>query len=711
MNFASKSAQAASLATGLAAGFAVLASVPALPGQDGPVGLDREFIRGDANSDGRVTIQDGLFVLEGQFRGGALPRCEDAADFNDDGGVDLGDVVFFLNWFSGDIPVLPAPFPQKGVDPTGDRIGCVSSSVTPPAIDPRFRMEWNQPLKVSQGQKNVEAFLGATTAGPTGCFSIAYRTSAAHIENLRADFEGTVFPPDRRASFESSAFFLVEDLPLKDPGSRLFRVQAIFDDPPGQQVPFAATQRALAAEPLLRLVFDVRVDAPAGAKIAVLTPAVEADLDPLRPAGLNEYCFEAKAVFPGAVGLVTLGIERQALPELVRGDANLSGRVSPIDATFILEVLFLSPGGSLDDFRCKDAADVNDDGDITVSDALVLLNFIFGGGATPSPPFPGPGVDPTVLDALDCAESNVVPPSLDPRYATAWQNEPAALQGMRDFELFLLATTDAPIECFSIAMRVDRRAAVNVRVDLAGTVFPAEKRDAFEASSFFGYELVPIDAQFDLLKAGATFVELEGPGFRAIDFAATQRPLMAEKLLRILFDVPEDAPVGPVVFLDPVPLSEVPPEEGLYNEFCRREPAPPAEDDLDGRGAGAEGTEIGGVLPEAEPGGGAIVDGEEYLRGDANWDEKLDLSDAVKIFGFLFLNAPKPVCCDAADTNTSGALDISDGIYLLNFLFSSGPPPSWPFEVAPGGTYLGGLAPNESIENCDPPGFAGPCGE
>lgn len=53
--------------------------------------------------------------------------------------------------------------------------------------------------------------------------------------------------------------------------------------------------------------------------------------------------------------------------------------------------------------RCMDAADVNDDGDVTCADSDYLNNYLFGGG--PAPPAPGPttcGTDPTA-DGLGCA--------------------------------------------------------------------------------------------------------------------------------------------------------------------------------------------------------------------------------------------------------------------------------------------------------------------
>lgn len=67
-----------------------------------------------------------------------------------------------------------------------------------------------------------------------------------------------------------------------------------------------------------------------------------------------------------------------------------------------------------------------------------------------------------------------------------------------------------------------------------------------------------------------------------------------------------------------------------------------------------------------------------FHRGDSNTDGVVDLSDAVAIFGFLFLGKSSPSCLEAANANNDVKVDISDGVYLLSFLFSGGPAPPSP---------------------------------
>jgi len=63
-------------------------------------------------------------VLEALFLGGAPVDCEDAADSDDDGGVDLSDPMSLLGSFFLGAGRLPPPSAGCGLDPTPDGLGC-----------------------------------------------------------------------------------------------------------------------------------------------------------------------------------------------------------------------------------------------------------------------------------------------------------------------------------------------------------------------------------------------------------------------------------------------------------------------------------------------------------------------------------------------------------------------------------------------------------
>ncbi|MGQ9589451.1 MAG: lamin tail domain-containing protein [Planctomycetota bacterium] len=81
------------------------------------------FLRGDANGDGRVDVSDPVKILLYLF-GGALADCEDALDVDDDETISLTDAVWALDYLFKSGPAPLAPFPDPGVDPSGEALGC-----------------------------------------------------------------------------------------------------------------------------------------------------------------------------------------------------------------------------------------------------------------------------------------------------------------------------------------------------------------------------------------------------------------------------------------------------------------------------------------------------------------------------------------------------------------------------------------------------------
>ena len=64
----------------------------------------------------------------------------------------------------------------------------------------------------------------------------------------------------------------------------------------------------------------------------------------------------------------------------------------------------------------------------------------------------------------------------------------------------------------------------------------------------------------------------------------------------------------------------------------------------------------------------------EFVRGDANDDGDVNLTDVVLALNYLFLDGPLPPCEDAVDTSDDGEINLQDPLVLLNFLFDAGPP-------------------------------------
>ncbi|MBI4585485.1 MAG: lamin tail domain-containing protein, partial [Planctomycetes bacterium] len=69
---------------------------------------------------------------------------------------------------------------------------------------------------------------------------------------------------------------------------------------------------------------------------------------------------------------------------------------------------------------------------------------------------------------------------------------------------------------------------------------------------------------------------------------------------------------------------------------------------------------------------------DRFLRGDANDDLRLSISDAIRTILHLFAGQAL-LCGDAADADDSGTVEVSDPLFILKYLFLGGSPPPPPF--------------------------------
>jgi hypothetical protein len=83
------------------------------------VGLP-QFVRGDANTDGKVDLTDAVVILNHLFKGETVATCHDRLDADDTGVVDLTDAIYMLRHLFQGGPEIPAPYPDPGTDPTPD---------------------------------------------------------------------------------------------------------------------------------------------------------------------------------------------------------------------------------------------------------------------------------------------------------------------------------------------------------------------------------------------------------------------------------------------------------------------------------------------------------------------------------------------------------------------------------------------------------------
>ncbi len=74
------------------------------------------------------------------------------------------------------------------------------------------------------------------------------------------------------------------------------------------------------------------------------------------------------------------------------------------------------------------------------------------------------------------------------------------------------------------------------------------------------------------------------------------------------------------------------------------------------------------------------IGGKKFLRGDANADGSMNISDPSFILQHLFRGGNEPDCMDAADVNDDELVDVSDAIYIFAYLFLGQAAPPEPFQ-------------------------------
>lgn len=83
------------------------------------------------------------------------------------------------------------------------------------------------------------------------------------------------------------------------------------------------------------------------------------------------------------------------------------------------------------------------------------------------------------------------------------------------------------------------------------------------------------------------------------------------------------------------------------------------------------------------------------ICGDANNDETVNVSDAVKIINYVFVGGeePQPVLA-CGDANSDGMVNVSDAVKIINYVFVGGGPPE---DCSPGSVnwYNGDCCPFE----------------
>jgi hypothetical protein len=114
-----------------------------------------------------------------------------------------------------------------------------------------------------------------------------------------------------------------------------------------------------------------------------------------------------------------------------------------------------------------------------------------------------------------------------------------------------------------------------------------------------------------------------------------------------------------------------------YGDNCPYVPNPIQTNDIDLDGVGDECDNCPWVYnpDQIDSDFDGVGDSCEYICGDANGDELVNILDITYLIAYLYKSGPAPIHMQAADPDGSGTTNILDITYLIAFLYKGGPDP------------------------------------
>jgi hypothetical protein len=400
----------------------------------------QQFIRGDADGDGLVGALDPAFIICYRYSGVSVPPCLDAADANDDGGVNYADASYLINYLFVEGFPPPQPFPNPGFDPTPDTLDCAVGYVapTPSTID-------------SLIVTSASGFAGDTVTVP-----IIVRNSQALLGyQIHLEFDPNVLQVIGVDTIGTATGAVYPDLfgfTALDTG-RIVDIWCVADCPRLRSIPAGR-------DTLVKIMFQVNQSATCTTTLLDLKNVTGP------PFWGNLLDYSGGKVYPT---LVDNNLTSQC--QFIRGDADGDGLVGWLDCDFIMCWYFL--GGP--PFTCGDAADPNDDGTVNSADILYLQQYLSGFGAPPHAPFPNPGFDPTP-DGLGCAGAYVIPTPSTLDSVIILSSKACAGQTVA---VPIIVENSQNLFSYQIYLEYDSTLLEAITVDTAGTATGAAEPDEF----------------------------------------------------------------------------------------------------------------------------------------------------------------------------------------------------------------------------------------
>jgi hypothetical protein len=400
--------------------FGLVAVVGVAAVGQGQAPADEVFVRGDANLDGRVTIADVFTILRHVYAGRGL-SCLDAADADASGLVDQFDFLHLIGvLFRRGGHRLAQPYPEPGTDTRPGRLGCEAGlpqrreairGQVPDRGDEEARHPVEERGLHGVGERCIEEGGGADlelihfNQDHTYAFPGQRRLSMPILLlSIDGDIEGLTLAVEADPEFVTLESLRFTGQYIEE---QLTRSSWIYSYGELREEGYLATTLVLDLEDGLRTIPPTIHKAIAELVISVPEAAPEGFFTTVRFSrlpGRNDLPeIPTEIVRDGFSGMhaeCSLTVEIESEDDLfLRGDVTRDRRLNLSDVLSILRYLF---GGTFAGVTCRDAADVDDSGQIEINDVVHLVRYLFLQGTPPLPPFPNPGMDITPGDGLDC---------------------------------------------------------------------------------------------------------------------------------------------------------------------------------------------------------------------------------------------------------------------------------------------------------------------
>ncbi len=69
------------------------------------------------------------------------------------------------------------------------------------------------------------------------------------------------------------------------------------------------------------------------------------------------------------------------------------------------------------------------------------------------------------------------------------------------------------------------------------------------------------------------------------------------------------------------------------------------------------------------------INSEPYICGDANFDQAVNVSDAVFVINYVFIGGDPPIPLASGEVNCDGSVNVSDAVWIINYVFIGGNAP------------------------------------